>query len=43
MAKANGSGDQRRAEDEQPERSPEVQAVVDKWFSDSDDEQGGGR
>jgi len=27
----------RRKDDDQPERSPEVQEVVDKWFSDDED------
>ncbi len=48
MADANRSGADRRAEDQDPERTqrtPAVQEVIDRWFSDSDDDQpqaGGG-
>jgi hypothetical protein len=45
MAEANGSGG-RRAEDEDPDRTqrfPEIQAVVDRQFPDTDEQQGGDR
>lgn len=47
MAKANASAGTSPAEDDDPgpEMSPEVEAVRDRWFSDSDDQpqQDGGR
>lgn len=48
MATANGSGDQRRAEHDDPDRTqrvPAMQEVVDEWFPDestTDRQQGGG-
>jgi hypothetical protein len=45
MATANGSGTPTPPEDDDPiERSPEMQALVDRWFPEepSTTEQGGG-
>lgn len=48
MASANGSGDQPRKKDDDPERTqrtPAIKEVVNRWFNDDpdDDRQAGGR